>query len=107
MITFEGRSPFLGFDVPEAILLGNSAFSNYHSAQVVLRNAFLGVQFNLSYTYSRAMDNASVDPGSTAGGGKPDLPNAGFTAQGDAFNTRNNYARADFDRGIGSAQAMF
>ena len=44
------------------------------------------------------MDNASVDPGSTAGGGKPDLPNVGFTAQGDAFNTRNNYGRADFDR---------
>ena len=100
VITFEGRSPFLGFDVPEAILLGNSAFSNYHSGQVVLTKRFSqGVQFNLSYAYSRAMDNASVDPGSTAGGGKPDLPNAGFTAQGDAFNTRNNYGRADFDRG--------
>ena len=44
------------------------------------------------------MDNASVDPGSTAGGGKPDLPNAGFTAQADVFDTRNNYSRSDFDR---------
>ena len=83
VITFEGRSPFLGFDVPEAVLLGNSAFSNYHAAQFGLVKRFSrGLEFNLSYTYSRAMDNASVDPGSTAGGGKPDLPNAGFTAQG-------------------------
>jgi hypothetical protein len=44
------------------------------------------------------MDNASADPGSTAGGGKPDLPNVGFTSQGDAFDTRANYARSDFDR---------
>jgi hypothetical protein len=44
------------------------------------------------------MDNASADPGSTAGSGKPDLPNVGFTAQGNAFNTRANYAPSDFDR---------
>ncbi len=99
VITFEGRSPFLGFDVPEAILLGNSAFSNYHSAQFSLNKRFSrGLQFNLAYTFSKSMDNASVDPGSTAGGGKPDLPNAGFTAQADAFNTRANYAPSDFDR---------
>jgi hypothetical protein len=99
VITFEGRSPFLGFDVPEAILLGNSAFSNYHSAQFSLNKRFSkGLQFNLAYTFSKSMDNASTDPGSTAGGGRPDLPNAGFTAQGNAFNTRANYARSDFDR---------
>jgi hypothetical protein len=99
VITFEGRSPFLGFDVPEAILLGNSAFSNYHSAQFSLTKRFSkGLQFNLAYAYSRAMDNSSADPGSTAGGGKPDLPNVGFTAQGNAFDTRANYAPSDFDR---------
>ena len=99
VITFEGRSPYLGFDVPEAILLGNSAYSNYHSAQLGLVKRFSrGLEFNLSYAYSRAMDNASADPGSTAGSGKPDLPNAGFTGQGNAFNTRNNYAPSDFDR---------
>ncbi|MGH9841621.1 MAG: hypothetical protein ACREEM_22955, partial [Blastocatellia bacterium] len=99
VITFEGRSPYLGFDVPEAILLGNSAFSKYHSAQFSLNKRFSkGLQLNLAYTFSKSMDNASTDPGSTAGGGKPDLPNAGFTAQGDAFNTRANYARSDFDR---------
>jgi hypothetical protein len=99
VITFEGRSPFLGFDVPEAILLGNSAYSNYHSAQFSLNQRLSkGLQFNLAYAFSKSLDNASADPGSTAGGGKPDLPNVGFTAQGDAFNTRANYARSDFDR---------
>ena len=93
VITFEGRSPYLGFDVPEAILLGNSAFSHYHSAQLGLDQAVLArLEFNLSYTYSKSMDNASADPGSTAGSGKPDLPNVGFTAQGNAFDTRANYA---------------
>lgn len=99
VITFEGRSPYLGFDVPEAILLGNSAFSNYHSAQFSLNKRYSkGLQFNLAYTFSKSLDNASADPGSTAGSGKPDLPNVGFTAQGDAFNTRANYAVSDFDR---------
>ena len=83
----------------EVVLLGNSAFSNYHAAQFSLNKRFSrGLQFNLAYTFSKAMDNASVDPGSTAGSGKPDLPNAGFTAQGNAFNTRANYAPSDFDR---------
>jgi carboxypeptidase family protein len=99
VLTFEGRSPYLGFDVPEAIRLGNSAFSNYHSAQFSLSKRLShGLQFNLAYTLSKAMDNFSADPGSTAGGGKPDLPNVGFTGQGNAFDTRSNYALADFDR---------
>ncbi|HET9943496.1 MAG TPA: carboxypeptidase-like regulatory domain-containing protein, partial [Terriglobia bacterium] len=99
VITFEGRARYLGFDVPEAILLGNSAYSNYHSGQIAIVKRFSrGLGFDLSYTYSRSMDNASADPGSTAGGGKPDLPNVGFTSQGDAFDTRANYARSDFDR---------
>jgi hypothetical protein len=99
VITFEGRARYLGFDVPEAILLGNSAYSNYHSLQLGLVKRFSkGLGFNLSYTYSKAMDNASADPGSTAGSGKPDLPNVGFTSQGDAFSTRANYAPSDFDR---------
>jgi hypothetical protein len=98
-ITFEGRARYLGFDVPEAIMLGNSAYSNYHSGQISATKRFSrGMEFNLAYTYSKSMDNASADPGSTAGSGKPDLPNVGFTSQGDAFNTRANYAPSDFDR---------
>ena len=99
VITFEGRSPYLGFDVPEAILLGNSAYSIYHSAQFsVTKRLSRGLQFNAAYTFSKSIDNASADPGSTAGGGKPDLPNVGFTAQGNAFNTDANRAVSDFDR---------
>ena len=99
VITFEGRSPFLGFDVPEAILLGNSAYSTYHSAQLSLtKRLSRGLQFNAAYTFSKSIDNASADPGSTAGGGKPDLPNVGFTAQGNAFDTNANRALSDFDR---------
>lgn len=99
VITFEGRSPFLGFDVPEAILLGNSAYSIYHSAQLsITKRLSRGLQFNAAYTFSKSIDNASADPGSTAGGGKPDLPNVGFTAQGDAFNTSANRGVSDFDR---------
>ena len=40
----------------------------------------------------------STDPGSTAGSGKPDVPNSGFIAQGDARNLENNRALSDFDR---------
>ena len=99
VITFEGRSPFLGFDVPEAILLGNSAYSTYHSAQLsVTKRLSRGLQFNAAYTFSKSIDNASADPGSTAGGGKPDLPNVGFTAQGNAFDTNANRGVSDFDR---------
>lgn len=99
VITFEGRSPFLGFDVPEAIMLGNSAYSIYHSAQFsVTKRLSRGIQFNAAYTFSKSIDNASADPGSTAGGGKPDLPNVGFTAQGNAFDTNANRSVSDFDR---------
>ena len=59
-------------DVPEAIMLGNSAYSTYHSAQLsVTKRLSRGLQFNAAYTFSKSIDNASADPGSTAGGGKP------------------------------------
>jgi hypothetical protein len=99
VISFEARSPYLGFDVPEAILLGNSGSSIYHSAQVSFSRRFSrGLEFNVAYTFSKSIDNGSSDPGSTAGGGKPDLPNVGFTAQGNAFDPGANRALSDFDR---------
>jgi hypothetical protein len=99
VISFEARSPFLGFDVPEAILLGNYADSIYNSAQLSLTKRFSrGIQFNVAYTWSKSIDTGSADPGSTAGGGKPDLPNAGFTSQGNAFDLSSNRAVSDFDR---------
>jgi hypothetical protein len=57
-----------------------------------------GLQFNSSYTWSRSIDNNSADPGSTAGGGRPDVPNVGFVVQGDQRNLRSNRAVSDFDR---------
>jgi len=39
-----------------------------------------------------------VDPGSTSGGGRPDVPNAGFVLQGDQRNPRSNRGLSDFDR---------
>jgi hypothetical protein len=99
VISFEARSPLLGFDVPEAIQLGNYADSIYHSGQFGLTKRFSrGTQFNLAYTWSKSIDTGSADPGSTAGGGKPDLPNVGFTAQGNGFDLQSSRAVSDFDR---------
>ena len=99
VIGFEARVPILGFNVPEALLLQSNAFSNYHGGQFGLTKRFAqGLQFNLSYTFSKSIDIMSSDPGSTAGGGKPDVPNVGFIAQGDARNPENNKSVSDFDR---------
>ena len=78
VIGFEARTPILGFNVPEAVLLSNTGRSLYNSLQVGLSKRMSdGLQFNLAYTYSRSKDTSSADPGSTAGGGKPDTPNTG------------------------------
>ena len=99
VIGFEARTPVLGFNVPEAVLLGNTGRSLYNSVQLVLvKRMSNGIQFNVAYTYSRSKDTSSADPGSTAGGGKPDVPNAGFVIQGDNRNVDANYALSDFDR---------
>jgi hypothetical protein len=57
-----------------------------------------GLQYNLAYTWSKSLDYLSSDPGSTAGSGRPDIPNTGFITQGDARNVRANRAPSDFDR---------
>ena len=99
VISFEARSPFLGFDVPEAIILRNSGQSDYHSAQFSLTQRLTrGLTANLGYTFSKSMDTSSSDPGSTAGSGKPDLPNVGFSIQGNNYDPQNSRARSDFDR---------
>lgn len=99
VINFEARVPILGFNVPEAILLQSKGYSNYHGAQFSLTKRFSkGLQFNVAYTFSKSIDIMSSDPGSTAGGGKPDVPNTGFIAQGDGRNIENNKGLSDFDR---------
>jgi Carboxypeptidase regulatory-like domain len=99
LIGFEARTPILGFNVPEAVLLANTGRSLYNSIQFNLAKRMSdGVQFNVAYTYSRSKDTSSADPGSTAGAGKPDVPNTGFVVQGDQRNLDANYALSDFDR---------
>jgi hypothetical protein len=99
VIGFEARVPTLGFNVPEAVLLQSSANSIYNALQLNLtKRMSSGIQFNTSYTWSRSIDNNSADPGSTAGGGKPDVPNVGFVVQGDQRNLSTNRAVSDFDR---------
>lgn len=99
IINFEARVPILGFNVPEAVLLTNSGDSQYDSAQFELSKRFSNnLQFNLAYTFSKSIDTSSSDPGSTAGGGRPDVPNAGFVVQGDQRNIESNRALSDFDR---------
>ncbi|HVF47231.1 MAG TPA: hypothetical protein VNA17_06675, partial [Pyrinomonadaceae bacterium] len=98
-INFEARVPILGFNVPEALLLQSRGASDYHGAQFSLtKRLSRGLQFNVAYTFSKSIDTMSTDPGSTAGSGKPDVPNSGFIAQGDARNLENNRGLSDFDR---------
>lgn len=99
VINFEARVPVLGFNVPEALLLQSKGYSNYHGGQFSLtKRMSRGLQFNAAYTFSKSIDVMSTDPGSTAGSGKPDVPNGGFIAQGDSRNLEGNRALSDFDR---------
>ncbi len=99
LIGFEARGPILGFNIPEALLLQSSSNSIYHGLQLGLTKRFSrGFQFNTYYTWSKSIDYQSSDPGSTAGGGKPDVPNVGFVVQGNQRDLRSNRAVSDFDR---------
>ncbi len=99
VINFEARVPVLGFNVPEALLLRSNGESDYHGAQFSLSQRLSkGLHFNAAYTWSKSIDTSSTDPGSTAGSGKPDVPNTGFVVQGDLRNQEANRAVSDFDR---------
>jgi hypothetical protein len=99
IIGFEARGALLGFNIPEALLLQSNGNSIYHGAQFNLTQRLTrGLQFNASYTFSKAIDTSSADPGSTAGGGRPDVPNTGFILQNDSNNISSNRAVSDFDR---------
>lgn len=99
IIPFEARGAILGFNIPEALLLTSSANSIYHGLQLgMVKRLSQGLQFNASYTFSKSIDTSSADPGSTAGGGKPDVPNVGFVVQGNQRDVASNRALSDFDR---------
>ena len=98
-IPTEVRTLYYGFNDAEALYLQSKGRSTYHALQTSLTKRFSrGYQFHAAYTYSVAKDLMSADPGSTAGGGRPDTPNSGFSVENDSRDLESNWARADFDR---------
>ena len=85
--------PYLGYGtIPQQIFEGNSS---YHSLQVMVARRFShGLQFNVSYTRSKAMDYAEGDSTSTSG-----LPtNASNTVARYVNRVVWNYGLAGYDR---------
>jgi hypothetical protein len=98
-IPTEVRTLYYGFNDAEALFLQSSGRSTYHAVQTSLTKRFSkGFQFHAAYTYSVTKDLMSADPGSTAGGGRPDTPNTGFSVENDSRDIESNWARSDFDR---------
>jgi hypothetical protein len=98
-IPTEVRTLYYGFNDAEALFLQSRGRSTYHAFQGSLTKRFAhGYQMHAAYTYSVAKDLMSADPGSTAGGGRPDTPNTGFSVENDSRDLESNWARADFDR---------
>jgi hypothetical protein len=98
-IPSEVRTLYYGFNDAEALYLQSKGRSTYHALQTsVTRRMSHGVQLHAAYTYSVAKDLMSADPGSTAGGGRPDTPNSGFSVENDSRDLESNWARSDFDR---------
>jgi hypothetical protein len=93
------RTLYYGFNDAEALYLESRGRSTYHVLQTSVTKRFSqGYQFHAAYTYSVAKDLMSADPGSTAGGGRPDTPNTGFSVENDSRDLESNWARSDFDR---------
>lgn len=99
LIPSEARTYYYGMNDAEALYLQSIGRSIYHALQTSVTKRFSrGYQLHAAYTFSVAKDLMSADPGSTAGGGRPDTPNTGFSVENDSRNLESNWARADFDR---------
>jgi hypothetical protein len=71
--------------------------SYYHAAQFTLRRRFAsGLGLNLAYTFSKSIDDMSIDPIGTSSGGA--LTTTTSRAPADVTNFRNERAVSDFDR---------
>jgi hypothetical protein len=92
-----GVLPTLNNQIGEDTFLSNAGYSNYQALQVGLRRRFSrGLQFQVSYTWSHAIDNQSdIFQGPRTGPGAFDFALATFTRQFDAQVDRGN---ADFDQ---------
>ena len=99
IIAADVRTPYLGLDPTDAVVLQSRGYSFYHSGQLnVSRRFSKGFSLNASYTLSKSIDIGSTDPGSTTASGRPDTPNLGLVVQGDQRNLNANRALSDFDR---------
>jgi hypothetical protein len=99
VIPTEVRTLYYGFNDAEALYMQSKGRSIYHALQTTLTKRLTrGYQFHAAYTYSVSKDLMSADPGSTAGGGRPDTPNSGFSVENDSRDLESNWAHSDFDR---------
>jgi hypothetical protein len=99
LIPSEVRTLYYGFNDAEALYMQSKGRSTYHALQTSVTKRFSqGYHFHAAYTYSLSKDLMSADPGSTAGGGRPDTPNTGFSVENDSRDIESNWARSDFDR---------
>ena len=82
----------------QILRLDNGADSSYHAAQFTFRKRFdqAGVLFSGAYTFSKSLDNLSLDPVAATVGGGQTTTNSRTPA--DARNYRNEKARSDFDQ---------
>jgi hypothetical protein len=82
----------------QILMIDNGGDSNYHAAQLTFRKRYdrAGVLINGAYTFSKSIDDLSIDPvGSTVGGG---LTTTNSRTPVDGHNYRNERGRSDFDQ---------
>jgi hypothetical protein len=82
----------------QILVLDNGADSTYHAAQFTFRKRYdkAGFLMNAAYTFSKSIDDLSIDPvAASVGGG---LTTTSSRTPVDGRNYRNEKARSDFDQ---------
>jgi Carboxypeptidase regulatory-like domain len=82
----------------QILMIDNGGDSNYHAAQLTFRKRYdkAGILLNGAYTFSKSIDDLSIDPvQSTVGGG---LTTTSSRTPVDGHNYRNERGRSDFDQ---------
>ncbi len=96
-----GLSPFFFNDYPQFLsglqIIDSNSFSNYHGGVFQLARRFeQGLQFDVSYVFSKSLDDKSFDPVFTrVGSGNTQ---SGQSTPFDAEDRSLNYGISDFDR---------
>ena len=95
------RAIFQGVDTAGFSLNQTSAQSTYHSLQLTLNHrASHGLEFQVAYTFSKSIDNASGAGGGAFSDGSQDTSSGLDTGGviGNQFSARTNRGLSDFDR---------